>query len=220
MTGRRFSAALSVLWVLGAGLSLAGCSYPIGLYHSAEGGAIAQNRQAPPGANQPYPNLADVPAAPSATAPDAAATISAQAHNGGTGVSPASPGALAGLELPTAAPPPPLAEPAAPRSPPPAPALAPAPAPVRRADGAPLALAFPPGSAILPFADLPALQHLTTQRGGAHIRVGGFGEGALPLAIARARRLADTLTAAGVPPDMIHLTANAAGSGGFAQLVY
>jgi hypothetical protein len=91
---------------------------------------------------------------------------------------------------------------------------------VRRADGAPLALAFPPGSAILPLADLAALQQFTTRRDGAQIRVGGFGEGALPLAIARARRLADALTAAGVPPDMIGLTASAAGSGGFAQLVY
>jgi outer membrane protein OmpA-like peptidoglycan-associated protein len=43
---------------------------------------------------------------------------------------------------------------------------------------------------------------------------------ALTLAVRRARRIADALTAAGVPPGAITLVASAAGSGGFAQLVY
>jgi outer membrane protein OmpA-like peptidoglycan-associated protein len=54
----------------------------------------------------------------------------------------------------------------------------------------------------------------------------GFGDGgatdaaALSLALARARAIADALTAAGVPPSAIILDAAAAGSGGFVQLVY
>jgi hypothetical protein len=81
-------------------------------------------------------------------------------------------------------------------------------------------LAFAPGSAILPASDLPALHAIAATRGAAHVLVGGFGEGSLPLAIARARRLAAGLTAEGVPSNAIAITTMAAGSGGFAQLVY
>jgi outer membrane protein OmpA-like peptidoglycan-associated protein len=63
--------------------------------------------------------------------------------------------------------------------------------------------------------------------GSANILVGGFGDAATPadpaamnLALARARRLADALTAAGVAPTRIRMIAAAAGSGGFVQLVY
>ena len=74
MAGRRLGAAS---WLLA--LFLAGCSGPVGLYHSIEGGAIAQERQAPPGADLPYPNLADVPAAPGGRAhPMAQALIAAR----------------------------------------------------------------------------------------------------------------------------------------------
>ena len=72
-----------------------------------------------------------------------------------------------------------------------------------------------------------ALRALAVARGAASIRVGGFGEqagtpnpAALTLAVRRARRIADALTAAGVPPAAITMTAAATGSGGFAQLVY
>ena len=41
---------------------------PVNWWHNLEGGAIAQQRPPPPGANQAYPNLASVP--PKPTAPD------------------------------------------------------------------------------------------------------------------------------------------------------
>ncbi len=220
MTGRHLGCALS-----GAlAFFLAGCSGPIGLYHNIEGGAIAQNRQPPPGEDQPYPNLADVPAAPPATAPNTQASINAQVQGTGAGISPPSPGALAGLELPTAPPPlpdiPGLNLPATPSTPAPAPVVA-APAPATPPDSAPISLAFVPGSAVLPYGESKALSDIAAARNGATIRVGGFGDGAsLPLALARARRLADALTASGVPPSAITLVASTAGSGGFVQLVY
>jgi len=217
MLWRRCGTAFSVVLAF----SLVGCSGAVGLYHSFEGGAIAQNRQAPPGANQPFPNLADVPAAPTATPVGAQAAIAAQAREG---VSTPSPGALAGLTLPAAAPPVPnlpgLTLPAAvltPAAPAPAPVAA---APAPKPPGPPQAIAFAPGSAILPPGQASVLMKFAAQRDGAQIRVCGFGEGALPLAVSRARRIADALTAAGVPPTDIRIAAMASGSGGFAQLVY
>jgi outer membrane protein OmpA-like peptidoglycan-associated protein len=98
-------------------------------------------------------------------------------------------------------------------------------------DGPPILLAFPPRTAILTPEAQTALNALALARGKAGIRVGGFGgqdvaanaapdAAALTLALYRARRIADALTAAGVPPEKITLVAAAAGSGGFAQLVY
>ena len=54
---------------LAASLLLAGCSSgssmnPVNWWHHLEGGAIAEQRPPPPGANAPYPNLATVPAQP------------------------------------------------------------------------------------------------------------------------------------------------------------
>jgi hypothetical protein len=195
------------------------CSVPIGLYHDAEGGAIAQDRQPPPGEDLPYPNLASVPAAPPPTAPGTQAAINAQVQRTGPDVSPASAQALEGLALPDAPPPiPGIAEPtpsaaAAASAPPPAP---PAP-PVK---GAAIALAFPADSALLTGTDATTLATIATTRGSAGIIVGGFAPENLPLAIARAARLADSLTAAGVPAGAIRMLAAASGSGGFVQLVY
>jgi 2-oxoglutarate dehydrogenase E2 component (dihydrolipoamide succinyltransferase) len=166
----------------------------------------------------PYPNLADVPAATQATPAGAQEAIAAQAQ---TGISAPSPGALAGLTLPAAAPPVPnvpglsLTAPVAP-APAPAPVAAPAPKP----PGPPQGVAFRPGSALLPPEQAKLLKTFAAQRAGAQIRVVGFGEGNLPLAVSRARRIADALTADGVPSADIHVAAQASGSGGFAQLVY
>jgi outer membrane protein OmpA-like peptidoglycan-associated protein len=186
---------------------------PIGIYHDVEGGAISQSRQPPPGLDQPYPNLADVPAATPPAAPNAQAAITARAHSG---VSAANAGALAGLTLPTAAPPPPpgvvihaAPAPAAPAAPPPPPPAVP-----------PVTFAFAPGSALLPPTEATAVQKLATTRGTATLLVGGYGEGSLALALERARRLADALTANGVPASALRITAMASGSGGFVQLVY
>jgi hypothetical protein len=55
--------------------------------------------------------------------------------------------------------------------------------------------------------------------GNAHVLAGGFGS-SFSLALARAQRLGEALTAAGVPAADIKLLARPAGSGGFVQLVY
>lgn len=52
--------ALSVL----AGCSSGSSLNPVNWWHRSEGGEIAKERPAPPGADQPFPNLATVPAAP------------------------------------------------------------------------------------------------------------------------------------------------------------
>ena len=218
MSGQRSGAALSGLLAL----VLAGCSVPVGIYHRIEGGAIAQKRQAPPGATLPYPNLADVPPPPPPYSAGAQAAIDQRVRNTTPGVSPPSPGALAGLELPTATPP--LPNVPGFMLPPPPPAAAPAPKappPPVPPNGPPISVAFQPGSAILPFDEAANLSNFAATRGDAKLLVGGFGDGtSLTLALARAQRLADALTAGGVPPQDIHLVAMEAGSGGFVQLVY
>src|SRR4051794_28877505 len=58
-------------------LLLSGCSSfpssmnPVSWWHDLQGGKIAEERPPPPGADQPYPNLASVP--PKPTEPDRAA---------------------------------------------------------------------------------------------------------------------------------------------------
>ena len=216
MFGRHFAAS----WLILAAASLAGCSQSVGLYHDVEGGAIAQNRQAPPGADLPYPNLADVPAPQAAATPGSQAAITARAQGG---VSAPSSGALAGLALPSGVPPLPnvpglaLSNPSFVPAPPPpvvvqrsAPVLAPPPPPV--------GIAFAPGSALLPHSQGLLIQDVVRQRNGRHLRVTGFGNGSMNLALARARRLADALTADGVPGGDIEMNALAAGSGGIVQL--
>jgi outer membrane protein OmpA-like peptidoglycan-associated protein len=187
------------------------------LYHDIEGGAIAQNRQAPPGADLPYPNLADVPAPQAGAAPGSQAAIAARARGG---VSAPSPQALAGLTLPAASPPlpnvpgldltNPTFAPAPPQPPVAPPAAAPPPAP-------PVSIAFRPGSALLPYSQAAAIQGVAAQSNGTRLRVCGFGEGSMALALDRAQRLADALTADGVPAQDIDINAVAAGSGGFVQ---
>jgi outer membrane protein OmpA-like peptidoglycan-associated protein len=228
----RFAGAVGGLLSLG----LAGCSSTIGLYHSVEGGAIGQVLQPPPGADQPYPNLAGVPAAPVALSPAQQAVVHARLAGAVPDVQGPAPGALAGLELPDAPPPPPPVgmEPAAPAAEAPAPTAAvaapgvaqpPDSAPDSTADSAPVSLAFERGSAVLNPVAATALSGLAAApHGDGAFLVAGFGEGsgatALALGLARAQRLADGLTASGVPPAEIKLLAAAAGSGGFVQIVY
>ena len=195
--------------------------------------------QPQPGADQPYPNLASVPYAPIALTPIQAEAVQQQLAEAKAAPElptstpdPAADVALNGLALPQAAPPEPnvpgvdwqgLPQPVTPVRPPqPSPAQLP-----QLPDGPPILLAFMPDSALLsPMAET-ALKNLAVARGAAKIRVGGFGgqsgtpdAAALTLAVRRARRIADALTAAGVPPAAITLIAAANGSGGFAQLVY
>ncbi|WP_298284564.1 OmpA family protein [Acidocella sp.] len=214
MTRWRFN---SVCLIGLAGL-LCGCSAGVDTYHQIEGGAIAQNRQPPPGYNLPYPNLADIPPPLPAAKPGAQAAIAAQAQ---TGISAPASGALAGLTLPASAPPPPdvpgLALPAA-ELPPPTAATPPAPAP--KPPDPPVGLGFRPGSAVLAPSDMAPLRAFAQRYKHQTVRVAGFGEGNLALALERAQRLADALTAFGVPASAIRITAIASGSGGFVQFVY
>jgi len=61
--------------ILGLAGGLAGCSSvpkplnPVSWWHGLQGGAIAEQRPTPPGANDPYPNLASVPDRPTPTDP-------------------------------------------------------------------------------------------------------------------------------------------------------
>ena len=73
VSGLRASAAP---WIV-TGLLLTGCASvpsslnPVSWWHNLQGGKIAEDRPPPPGADQPYPNLASVPAKPAE--PDRAA---------------------------------------------------------------------------------------------------------------------------------------------------
>lgn len=66
--------AMAIMGVTMTGL-LAGCSSvpaalnPVEWWHGLQGGAIAEQRPAPPGADDPFPNLASVPARPPASDP-------------------------------------------------------------------------------------------------------------------------------------------------------
>jgi outer membrane protein OmpA-like peptidoglycan-associated protein len=215
-------------------MALAGCAGPVATYHNVEGGAIAQARQAPPGSDLPYPNLASVPRTPTPLterqieavgvrlAPVPAAQPAIQANAA----------ALEGLALPGGAPPAPdvpgIFVPPTPAphvltySPPP-----PAPPAKVRVDSAPVAIGFQPGSAILDGETLTALAKIAAARGDATMVAGGFGrpgavadEAALRLGLDRARAIADALTAAGVPARDVTLVAGADGAGGFVRLVY
>jgi len=180
----------------------------------------------------PYPNLAAVPPAPTGlTAGETAAAAQRLAPaSAETPATQANPAELAGLSLPHGVPPlpsvPGLDLPAAPtphvvsRLPQPA-------TPMITPYSAPVSLAFQPGSAIVTPKTEAALVRVAGSRGFAEILAGGFGDGdaatdphALTLAVERAQAIADALTAAGTPPSVIRLTAAAAGSGGFVQLVY
>ncbi len=214
-------------------LTLGGCSTPVGIYHDVQGGAIDQPRQAPPGADLPYPNLASVPAAPVPLSPAQQAALAARLNENSPMIAATepNPAALAGLALPVAPPPPPAlpgvsvpsSSVAVRRIPSPPPV-----APPKPHDGVPVAVGFQPGSAILSTATLMQIKQFIAGRGSAKVLAGGFGEqaaeepddGSLDLALRRARAIADALTADGVPPATIVLSAAAAGSGGFVQLVY
>ena len=110
----------------------------------------------------------------------------------------------------------------APRAPPPVAVAAPF------VPGAPVALAFPPGTAILPDGAAATLRQLAATRAGRDIRVVGHGESTgtdaasqatvLPLAFARARSMAAALAQAGVPPSALRVTAEATGRGGVARI--
>jgi outer membrane protein OmpA-like peptidoglycan-associated protein len=223
-----------LVWAGVLGLSLGGCAGPVAAYHDIEGGAIAQNRQAPPGADAPYPNLASVPAAPAAVTPAQAAALAARLPINSPEIpaTQANPAALAGLELPSGPPPVPdvpgLSLPATPTpNVIPAPPKPPVPVAAKPVESVPVSIAFEPGSAILSADMVAALSTIAPGRGNSRVLAAGFGDaqglpdaGALSLGLARARAIANALTAAGVPGKDIILQAQAAGSGGFVQLVY
>ncbi len=146
------------------------------------------------------------PAAPVATLPDLPAE-------------PPPPPVLAGIPVITAPTPPPAAPP--PPRPPAVPVAA-------RAAGAPVLVPFQPGSAALPPQALAQLKMLSRQLNGQSVVVTGYGgassadaatqAAAMPLALARARAIAGNLMGAGVPANVIRITAEAQGQGGSARV--
>jgi outer membrane protein OmpA-like peptidoglycan-associated protein len=216
--------------------ALGGCAGPVATYHDIEGGAIAQARQAPPGANLPYPNLAGVPTVPTPPTEQQLTQVNERLAPVPVPQPQLVPNeaALEGLTLPGAPPPAPDVPgtyvPAVPtphvltyKVPPPTPATAPPPA-----DSAAVSLGFEPGSAILSGETVRALNKLSnTVDPKASVVVGGFGmpgagpdAAALTLGLDRARAIADALTAAGVPAVQLVMVAGADGQGGFVQLTY
>ena len=135
------------------------------------------------------------------------------------------------LTLPSAPPAPPhlpgVAGITAPAPPPRAPAPPP-PAPAPFIPGAPVGIAFPAGSAVLPEGAPATLRQLAATRAGRPIRVVGYGESlaidaasqaaTLGLGFARARAIATVLAQAGVPAEAILLTGEAIGRGGVARI--
>ncbi len=221
------------LWLIGFALS--GCAGPVATYHDIEGGAIAEQRQAPPGADQPYPNLASVPTVPTPPTEQELARENARLAPVPAPQPQLVPNAAAleGLTLPGAPPPAPnvpgtyvpaVSTPHVLTYKPPPPA-APLPAP---ANSAPISLAFEPGSAILDGKTVHALTALADAVDAkTNVVVGGFGQpgagpdaAALTLGLDRARAIADALTAAGVPARQLTMVAGADGDGGFVQLTY
>ncbi|MBO0711628.1 MAG: hypothetical protein J2P47_10175, partial [Acetobacteraceae bacterium] len=63
---RRFSTIVGLLAPVCGCSSLPGSVNPVDWWHGLEGGVIAEQRPPPPGADEPYPNLATVPARPAA----------------------------------------------------------------------------------------------------------------------------------------------------------
>ncbi len=114
-------------------------------------------------------------------------------------------------------------------APTPPPVPPPTPPPLPAAPGAPVAIVFPSGSAVLPAQAQATLKALARRRGARAIAVTGFGEAsgdtagaqaaALPLALDRARAVAADLYALGVPAAAVHIAALPAGSGAAARLV-
>lgn len=188
---------------------------------------------APPSPAQAAAPVAVVPAAPAPGPVPQAKPAAIAAVPGVTPVGVGMPAApVASLPaIPSAPPPPPvLAGIAKATAPTPAPLPPPPPPPqvVIATAGAPVLVPFVRGSASLPPQALAALKVLARQQAGHVIQVVGYGEAAsadaatqsaaLPLAIARARAIASNLTAAGVPPGQIQMSAQAQGLGGAARL--
>ncbi len=71
-------AVAAMLSVLTSGCGTGSDSGPIDWWHQLEGGRIAEARPPPPNADAPYPNLASVPARPTATAAAVRARIASE----------------------------------------------------------------------------------------------------------------------------------------------
>jgi outer membrane protein OmpA-like peptidoglycan-associated protein len=173
--------------------------------------ASLQAASAPPPAPAPAPQAA-------AAAPSAPVAATAAVPMPPIPASAPPPPVIAGLGVPaiTAPTPPPRPPPVAP--PPPSVAV----------PGTAEAVPFSGGSAVLTTAAQTALRQFAQRRGAAPIAVTGYGEAAssdppdqsaaLPLAWERAQAIAGALRAAGVPANMLRLTAEATGRGGVATI--
>ncbi len=195
------------------------------------------------GAGAPATAGSEPPAATTSAAPASAGAGAAPPGTQGAPATQATTGQTSAATAPTAPPPtmpaaPPAmpqvaqaglaaatpARPAAPAAGPPPPPSAPVSGPA--ADR--VAVAFAPGSAVLPTAALPGLHALAARRGSRAIEALGQGAAtsadptaqlaATKLGLARAQAIAAALEAAGVPAAAIQLRSDASGTGGIARL--
>ncbi len=189
--------------------------------------------QPPPDANAASATLEAVTAPPSAAG--SAKRGAKQVTAGPASLPPSSPVSLGPMPAIPAAPPPPprLAGVAIPVAKPrPFPVAPPEPAKREKltaAGGAPVAVGFPPNSAVLSTDDVAALKTLAARRGRHGVEVIGFGDATdatpqvqaegVDLALARARAMVAALTTEGVPAAAIRMSAQAGGRGGAARLI-
>ncbi len=155
----------------------------------------------PPPAATPSEQMTQMPSGPMPQIPDG----------------PPQPPRIAGVNVPLVV---------TPTPPPATPPPGPPPTPVA---GKPVAIPFPPGSAVVPVAAKVPIQQVVGQRGPGTVNVVGFGDGdfsdpaaqaaALPLALERARAVAAALRAAGVPNTAIRIAADPLGKGAAATVV-
>ncbi|MBV9735438.1 MAG: hypothetical protein JO209_05970 [Acidisphaera sp.] len=159
-------------------------------------------------------------AAPAPAGAEPAGSAEASSEPPGIPQTPPAPPSIPGLPIAATQPtPPPVAPPAPP----------PAATPLSGAAAAPVAVAFPPGSAVLPAGQDGPLRQLAARRLGHPIEVVGYGEATdaepqlqsagVALALSRARAIAAVLTGAGVPAAAIRMDAQAAGRGAAARLL-
>jgi hypothetical protein len=71
----RAAASTAALLLLAGCASIPSSINPVSWWHDLQGGAVAQDRPPPPGATDPYPNLASVPSKPEQSDPKARAAV-------------------------------------------------------------------------------------------------------------------------------------------------
>ncbi len=199
--------------------SLAAASAPPASVTSAPSPSVAAPSAPPPSAQPPSapPPSAPPPSAPAPVAVAPAAATAGDVVMPDLPAAPPAPPQIAGVSVASVTAP--VLPPVPPPAPPPAPLL----------PGVPVAIPFPPGSAILPAAGHIVLTALAKTRGARVVAITGYGDAppgadpsqqtsALPLGFDRARAVAADLATIGVPASSVRLAAEPQGGGASARL--